>query len=79
MANIILAGRRLQQVRQSLGFTLRDVEGRSRHVSRLLGNPGLRLSISRVCKIERGGVPSLFKLHAMCVIYGLEHAEVLKL
>ena len=78
-ATAVLAGRRLQQVRKTLGLTLRDVEGTSRHVSRLLGNPDLQLSISRICEIERGAVPTLFNLHPMCVIYGLEHAEVLQL
>lgn len=74
----IAAGRRLRDLRDRLGMTLRMVEEASTQLAELYGNPEFCLPPSRLSDIETKGVlPSLYRLHSLSIVYKLEWRELL--
>ncbi|HKF24201.1 MAG TPA: helix-turn-helix transcriptional regulator [Candidatus Angelobacter sp.] len=77
---MLSAGRRLRELREQIGLTLRDVEiatttlAEARGVEEFITNP------SRLSDIEtKGVIPSIFRLYALSVIYRADFTELLKL
>jgi len=77
---MLSAGRRLRELREQIGLTLRDVEiastalAESRGVEEFITNP------SRLSDIEtKGVIPSIYRLYALSVIYRADFTELLKL
>jgi hypothetical protein len=73
------AGRRLREIRDRLGMTLRSVEESSTRLANLYNNPEFILPPSRLSDIETKGVlPSLYRLHSLSVVYKIEWKEMLR-
>jgi transcriptional regulator with XRE-family HTH domain len=73
------AGQKLKQVRERLGLTYREVEEYSGRIAAIQGNEEFVIALSRLADIEnKGTLPSLYRLYTLCVIYRLDHAEVLR-
>lgn len=71
-------GRRLRRIRESLGLTTRAVEVASRLIATRHENDEFIIVISRLSEIEnRGGVPTLYRLHSLCAIYRQDPGEVM--
>src|SRR6202795_5123963 len=76
--SVITAGQQLRVVREQLGMTLRDVEIASGHIAAHHGNDNFALSPSRLSDIEtKGGLPSIFRLHTLAVVYRRDVREIL--
>lgn len=76
----ITAGRRLKQMRQDLGLTIREVEELSLRISNQGGNDQLYLSHARITQIENDhSVPGVFKLLTLSAAYGRPIMELLSL
>jgi len=72
------AGQRLRQRREALGFTLRHVEEASNSLARAFGNDEYILNLSRLSDIEtKGVVPTIYRVHALSLIYHISIEEVL--
>ena len=72
------AGRRLRDIRDRLGMTLRMVEEASTQLAALYGNPEFCLPPSRLSDIEiKGVLPSLYRLHSLSIVYKLDWRELL--
>ncbi|HKV92498.1 MAG TPA: helix-turn-helix transcriptional regulator [Candidatus Angelobacter sp.] len=74
------AGKRLRELREQMGLTLRDVEissttlSESRNIDEFIINP------SRLSDIEtKGVIPSIYRLYVLSVIYRADFTELLKL
>jgi transcriptional regulator with XRE-family HTH domain len=75
---VIDAGQRLKQVREQLQLTTREVEDASRILAEQRRNDEFAIPISRLSEIENKGiVPSVYKIYALCVIYRLDPGDVL--
>lgn len=73
------AGQKLKRARDRLNLTIRDVEDASRKIADKHGNDEFVVGISRLSEIEnRGTVPTLFRLYALCAIYRLDLGEVME-
>ncbi|MGD0499690.1 MAG: helix-turn-helix transcriptional regulator [Bryobacteraceae bacterium] len=71
------AGEKLKRVRERLKLTYRDVEEASQRIASRLANPEFAIALSRLADIEnKGTVPSLYRLYALCAIYRLDFEEV---
>jgi len=71
-------GQRLRVIRESLGYTMRDVETGSLQVSRRLSNDEFAIPPSRLSDIEtKGVVPSIFRLYTLSAIYRCDYHEML--
>src|SRR5262249_14445974 len=77
---MLSAGRRLRELREQIGLTLRDVEiastalAESRGVEEFITNP------SRLSDIEtKGVIASIYRLYALAVIYRADFTELLNL
>lgn len=72
------AGQKLRQLRQQLGFRLRDVETASLRIAARHRNEDFALPLSRISDIETKGVtPSLYRLYTLSVIYRRDFRELL--
>jgi transcriptional regulator with XRE-family HTH domain len=72
------AGQRLKQARERLGLRYRDVEEFSARIAERHRNSEFTIAISRLSDIEnRGVVPNIYKLYALCAIYRLALSDVL--
>jgi transcriptional regulator with XRE-family HTH domain len=72
------AGRKLKQARERLNLRYRDVEQASQKLAELHGNNEFTVALSRLADIEnKGTVPSLYRLYALCAIYRLDILEVM--
>jgi len=72
------AGRKLKQTRERLNLRYRDVEQASQKIAELHGNNEFTVALSRLADIEnKGTVPSLYRLYALCAIYRLDILEVM--
>ena len=75
---MISAGQSLRQVREQLGFTLREVEIASGRIAEKHGNDEFTVSPSRLSDIEtKGLVPSIYRLYSLAVIYRRDLREIL--
>lgn len=73
-------GRRLREIREGLGLTVRDVETASARIAERNGRREFHIPISRLWDIENGGVvPSIHRLHCLAIIYGRSFSELLAL
>jgi len=72
------AGLRLKRVRERLKLTFREVEEASHAIAARRGNEEFAIALSRLADIEnKGTVPSIYRLYALCAIYRLDLNEVL--
>lgn len=80
-ANIVLsAGKRLRELREQMGLTLRDVEISSTTLSESRGIDEFIINPSRLSDIEtKGVIPSIYRLYVLSVIYRADFTELLKL
>ena len=73
------AGQKLRRARERLNLRVRDVEQASQRIAEKYQNPEFVVLINRISEIEnRGVVPSLYKLYALCAIYRLDFTEALE-
>src|SRR5579885_3538081 len=73
------AGQKLRRARERLGFRVRDVELASQKIADKYGNLEFVVLINRISEIENKGlVPSIYKLYALCAIYRLDFIDVLE-
>lgn len=73
-------GRRLRELRESLGLTLRDVEIASRAIAEARGLEEFIIYPSRLTDIEtKGIVPGLYRLYILSVLYRTDLTDVLKM
>lgn len=71
-------GQKLKRVREKLGLRFRDVEEASQQLAELRGSDEFLIALSRLSDIEnKGTVPSIYRLYALCTIYRLDPEEVL--
>lgn len=73
------AGRRLRDLREQMGLTLRDVELASTSLSESRGIDEFVINPSRLSDIEtKGVIPSIYRLYVLSVLYRSDYAELLK-
>jgi transcriptional regulator with XRE-family HTH domain len=74
----VAAGRRLRDVRERLGLTLRSVEEASAQLASAFNNIEFSVPPSRLSDIETKGVlPSIYRLQSLSIIYRVSWDEVL--
>jgi transcriptional regulator with XRE-family HTH domain len=72
------AGEKLKRVRQRLKLTYRDVEQASLQIARQRKNDEFGIALSRLADIEnKGTVPTIYRLYALCAIYRVDFDEAL--
>ena len=77
---VLSAGKKLRELREQIGLTLRDVEIASTHLAEARGIEEFIINPSRLSDIEtKGVVPSIYRLYVLSVIYRADFAELLKL
>ncbi len=80
MDTVLSAGKKLREMREQVGLTLRDVEIASTTLSEVRGIEEFIINPSRLSDIEtKGVVPSIYRLYVLSVIYRTDFAELLKL
>jgi transcriptional regulator with XRE-family HTH domain len=71
-------GEKLKRVRERLQLTYRDVEKASQKLAQRRASDEFAIALSRLADIEnKGTVPTIFRLYALCAIYRLNLEEVL--
>ena len=71
-------GHRLKVALLDCSLTYRDVEHLSRILSEKYADDRYTVRVSVLAEIENRGIPpSIFRLHSLCLIYGLNMAKVL--
>ena len=71
-------GKRLRQLREQLGLTVRDVEASSSRLANKRGNSAYAIPLSRLSDIEtKEVVPSIYRTYALAVIYRCELRDIL--
>jgi transcriptional regulator with XRE-family HTH domain len=77
---VLSAGRRLREIREQIGLTLRDVEIASTQLSEARGIEDFIVNPSRLSDIEtKGVIPSIYRIYVLSVIYRSDITEMLKL
>ena len=77
---MVSAGRRLRELREQIGLTLRDVEVASTALAETRGIEDFIINPSRLSDIEtKGVIPSIYRLYVLSVIYRADFAELLRL
>jgi transcriptional regulator with XRE-family HTH domain len=77
---VLSAGKKLRELREQIGLTLRDVEIASTALAEVRGIEEFIINPSRLSDIEtKGVVPSIYRLYVLSVIYRTDFAELLKL
>jgi transcriptional regulator with XRE-family HTH domain len=72
-------GEKLKRIRERLKLTYRDVEKASRHIAERRGSDEFAIALSRLADIEnKGTVPTIYRLYALCAIYRQDLTEVLR-
>ncbi len=73
------AGQKLKRARERLNLRYRDVEQASIRIAEMRKNDEFSIALSRLSDIEnKGTVPTIYRLYALCAIYRLDMAEVLE-
>src|SRR3954452_7629791 len=73
------AGQRLKRRREQLDLRFRDVEEASQTIADHRGSDEYLIGLSRLSDIEnKGAVPTIYRLYALCAIYRLDFIEVLE-
>jgi transcriptional regulator with XRE-family HTH domain len=71
-------GEKLKHVRERLKLTYRDVMEASQAIARRRSSEEFAIALSRLADIEnKGTVPTIYRLYALCAIYRLELRDVL--
>lgn len=74
----VVAGRKLRDLRERLGLTLREVEDASNLLADAYQNPEFAIPPSRLSDIETKGIlPSLYRVHSLALIYRIGREELL--
>ena len=77
---MLSAGKKLRELREQIGLTLRDVEVASIALADSRGIEEFVVNPSRLSDIEtKGVIPSIYRLYVLSVIYRADFAELLKL
>lgn len=77
---MLSAGKKLRELREQIGLTLRDVEVASTALADSRGIEEFVVNPSRLSDIEtKGVIPSIYRLYVLSVIYRADFAELLKL
>ncbi|HSM86291.1 MAG TPA: hypothetical protein VLT16_09075 [Candidatus Limnocylindrales bacterium] len=77
---MLSAGKKLRELREETGLTLRDVELASIALADSRGIEDFVINPSRLSDIEtKGVIPSIYRLYVLSVIYRADFAELLKL
>ena len=72
------AGHKLRQLREQLGFNMRDVESASLRIAAQHNNDDFGIPLSRLSDIETKGItPSIYRLYALSVVYRRDLREML--
>lgn len=73
------AGKRMREVRESLGLNMRDIHALSKKIARSLKNRDYVVSPSRLSDIEsKGHTPNLYRLHALSLAYDCKVEKLLR-
>ena len=76
---MLSAGRRLRELREQVGLTLRDVEVASTKLAESRGIDEFVINPSRLSDIEtKGVIPSIFRLYVLSVLYRADFTDMLK-
>jgi transcriptional regulator with XRE-family HTH domain len=74
----LAGGKRLRDLRERMGLTLRAVEDASALLVEAFGNPEFSIPPSRLSDIETKGIlPSIYRVHALALIYRISREEIL--
>jgi transcriptional regulator with XRE-family HTH domain len=74
------AGRRLREIRESLGLTLKDVEERSRRIVEIQQDSYYLITAGRLSQLENSSsLPGLYKLATLGFIYKLSLSELFEI
>ena len=77
---MLSAGKKLRELREQIGLTLRDVEVASIALAESRGMEEFVVNPSRLSDVEtKGVIPSIYRLYSLSVIYRADFAELLKL
>jgi transcriptional regulator with XRE-family HTH domain len=77
---VLSAGKKLRELREQMGLTLRDVEVSSTSLAESRGIEEFIINPSRLSDIEtKGVIPSIYRLYVLSVIYRADFTELLKL
>jgi transcriptional regulator with XRE-family HTH domain len=77
---VLSAGKKLRDLREQMGLTLRDVELASTSLAESRGIEEFIINPSRLSDIEtKGVIPSIYRLYVLSVIYRADFTELLKL
>lgn len=77
---MLSAGKKLRDLREQMGLTLRDVELASTSLAESRGIEEFIINPSRLSDIEtKGVIPSIYRLYVLSVIYRADFTELLKL
>jgi transcriptional regulator with XRE-family HTH domain len=77
---VLSAGKKLREMREHLGLTLRDVEVSSTSLAESRGIEEFVINPSRLSDIEtKGVIPSIYRLYVLSVIYRADFTDLLKL
>ena len=73
-----MAGRKLKQIRERLGLTLRAVEEATHKISGAERNVDFMVSTARLAQVENeGSLPSMYKMYSLAMVYQLSVDKVL--
>jgi len=77
---VLSAGKKLRDLREHMGLTLRDVELSSTSLAESRGIEEFVINPSRLSDIEtKGVIPSIYRLYVLSVIYRSDFTELLRL
>lgn len=77
---MLSAGKKLRELREQMGLTLRDVELSSTSLAESRGIEEFIINPSRLSDIEtKGVIPSIYRLYVLSVIYRADFTELLRL
>ncbi|HWG41027.1 MAG TPA: hypothetical protein VN658_10795 [Candidatus Acidoferrales bacterium] len=77
---MLSAGKKLRDLREHMGLTLRDVELSSTSLAESRGIEEFVINPSRLSDIEtKGVIPSIYRLYVLSVIYRSDFTELLRL
>jgi len=77
---VLSAGKKLRDLREHMGLTLRDVELSSTSLAESRGIEEFVINPSRLSDIEtKGVIPSIYRLYVLSVIYRADFTELLRL
>ncbi|HWF03361.1 MAG TPA: hypothetical protein VHA06_06715 [Candidatus Angelobacter sp.] len=77
---MLSAGKKLRELREQMGLTLRDVELSSTSLAESRGIEEFVINPSRLSDIEtKGVIPSIYRLYVLSVLYRADFTDLLKL